>query len=284
MFGYLKTYNPYLYGKDDVLYKALYCGICKSISSTCGQMARMGLTYDIAFLSAFVHNIKDCDVKIEKKHCVLHPISKRPIANIDEISQKLAYLNTIMVYYKIKDDKKDGKKVLFRNLFISKGYKKAKNKYPELDEIVKRSCDELAEVEKNKIESVDISADSTACMLKDVIKQLLKDDCTEYIEQLMYYVGKWIYLIDALDDYDKDNKKGNYNPFCLIYKDATYAELLNNHKNEILFIFNDIICNIKTNYEKVSFKFNKDLIENILTKGIINTTNQILNKGIKNNA
>lgn len=50
MFGYVKPDLPYLYLKDDKLYKALYCGVCKSIGKTCGQKARLSLTYDIAFL------------------------------------------------------------------------------------------------------------------------------------------------------------------------------------------------------------------------------------------
>ena len=41
-----------LYMKDETLYKALYCGVCKSIGKTCGEIARVTLTYDIAFLSA----------------------------------------------------------------------------------------------------------------------------------------------------------------------------------------------------------------------------------------
>ena len=50
MFGYVTTDNPNLYIKDLGLYKALYCGLCKSIGATCGQMARLTLTYDLTFL------------------------------------------------------------------------------------------------------------------------------------------------------------------------------------------------------------------------------------------
>ena len=77
MFGYVKPDTPYLYIKDDTLYKSLYCSVCKSIGKICGQRARLGLTYDIAFMSAFIHNVAGVDVKIEKKHCVAHPVTRQ---------------------------------------------------------------------------------------------------------------------------------------------------------------------------------------------------------------
>ena len=80
MFGYIKPETPYLYIKDDTLYKALYCGVCKSIGGQCGQVARFALTYDVAFFSALTHNMAGEDVKIEPKRCVAHWIKKRPIA------------------------------------------------------------------------------------------------------------------------------------------------------------------------------------------------------------
>ena len=86
MFGYLKPDNPYLYLKDDALYKALYCGVCKSIGKTCGEVARATLTYDIAFLSAIAHNIMGVDVVVNRENCVAHPIKKRPVAKPDDIS------------------------------------------------------------------------------------------------------------------------------------------------------------------------------------------------------
>ena len=52
MFGYIGPDRPYLFIKDETLYKAMYCGVCRCISKECGQMARTALTYDMAFMSA----------------------------------------------------------------------------------------------------------------------------------------------------------------------------------------------------------------------------------------
>ena len=67
MFGYIRTDPAYLYGKDDILYRAFYCGLCKSIGKSCGQRARFALNYDLTFLSAFAHNVCGEDVQIERQ-------------------------------------------------------------------------------------------------------------------------------------------------------------------------------------------------------------------------
>ena len=107
MFGYVKPDLPYLYIKDETLYNALYCQTCKSIGKKCGQCARFSLTYDIAFMSAMVHNIKGVDVKISREHCVAHVFKRRPIADRTEISDALGELIGNLANYKAALDKGD---------------------------------------------------------------------------------------------------------------------------------------------------------------------------------
>ena len=57
MFGYVQYDKPNLYIKDFELYRAMYCGVCKGIGATCGQIARTGLSYDAAFLNTLFHKI-----------------------------------------------------------------------------------------------------------------------------------------------------------------------------------------------------------------------------------
>ena len=87
MFGYISPDRPYLFIKDETLYKALYCGVCRSISKECGQAARTALTYDMAFMSALLHNILGEDVKIVRRRCPVHPIRRRPMADVDDITR-----------------------------------------------------------------------------------------------------------------------------------------------------------------------------------------------------
>ena len=101
MFGYISPDAPYLFKKDEILYNAVYCGLCKSIGRGCGQCARTALTYDMAFTSALIHNIRGEDVIIEKKRCVIHWFRRRPIAKVDDVTIVLGCVNTALAYYKL---------------------------------------------------------------------------------------------------------------------------------------------------------------------------------------
>ena len=280
MFGYIKPDNPYLYLKDETLYKALYCGICKSIGKTCGQRARFTLSYDLAFMNAIAHNVMGKDVVINKETCVAHPIKKRPVAEPDEISNMLACVNVILAYYKVKDDIFDEKKGGIKSSFITKGYKRAKARFPKIDGIVKSGYEKLLVLEKQNVDSIDIVSDCFAEMMKEISNEVFCEFATDSTNELFYALGKWVYLIDALDDYDKDIKKKNFNVFYNSYKNSDYVSLIAEHKEDICFIFNGIFSQIINNYKNVKTKYNTDLVVNILSRGIPAKTNQILKRGI----
>jgi hypothetical protein len=94
---------------------------------------------------------------------------------------------------------------------------------------------------------------------------------------LFYAVGKWIYLIDALDDYDKDKEKGAYNPFLLAYKaECRKALTEGEYAEEVAFIFRSVFFDIRENLKEIPFRFNTDLSDNILLRGIPAVTKRIM--------
>ena len=275
MFGYVRTDLPYLYMKDDVLYKAMYCGVCKGISQVCGQSARMGLSYDVTFLSVILHNLKGVDVKIQKSHCLTHHIRKKPMAEVDELTRQLGAINTELVYFKYTDDIKDGDKGRGKRLWFANGHKRVKARYPEITAIIENRLAEQEKLEKDGVASVDMAADSTATMLAELADYLLEDKKTPQTYALFYALGKWIYLIDALDDFDKDKKKGAYNPFVLSYEAGSRLELMEKYGSEIEFIFNSLFYDIRELLPQIKFHFNRDLCDNILLRGLPTTTKRI---------
>ncbi len=268
MFGYVRYDYPNLFIKDFMLYKAVYCGLCKGIASSCGQKARLGLTYDVAFLSALLHNIAGIDLVIEQKNCFEHAIKKRPIAKADEMTRELGALNTVLVYYKLVDDAQDHKKGRTKRLWFQKGFKKAKKAYPELVEIIEHNLREQARVEKANSSSPDEAAEPSANMMRELSVHFLKDKSTEFTQALFYGLGKWVYLIDALDDYEKDGEKGNYNPFVQSYGANKREALMQNQGKEITFLFDTLFYSIRENLAKVRFYFNRDLTDNIILRGL----------------
>ena len=277
MFGYVRTDTPYLYIKDETLYKAMYCGVCKGIGEVCGHRARMGLSYDVAFLSVILHNIAGQDVKIERAHCLTHLLRAKKMANVDEMTRRLGAFNTELTYFKFIDDVQDGDKGKGKRLWFLKGHKRVLKKYPKIAEIVAKNMSEHDRFEKSGIDSIDRAADATANMLAEFSDYVLEEKRTNYTHGLFYALGKWIYLIDALDDYDKDVKKSAYNPFKIAFDAACKGELMEKCGEEVRFVFQSVFSCIKENLEGVCFRFNRDLSDNILLRGLPKTTAEIMN-------
>ena len=276
MFGYIKTDVPNMYVKDTVLYKAMYCGLCKSLAHTCGCKSRFLLSYDLTFLSLLLHNVINSDVVIKKERCAVHWLTKRPVAQRDELTERIAALNVLLACYKIKDDITDEHKGGLKDKFFGRAFKKAKKKEPQLDEIIKTNYKQLVKLENCGCDSVDISADPFGKMIRQIVTCLAGDNNSEDLERLSYNLGKWIYLIDALDDIDKDVKKKNYNVFTLCYKVNSKKELIDKNGSEIKYIFTTILSDIKACSEKIEYNFNHDLSDNILICGIKEQTKKVM--------
>lgn len=279
MFGYVRYDLPNLRVKDVMLYKALYCGLCRSIGASCGQMARSGLTYDVTFLSALLHNMTGKDIEVERRGCFGHTVRKKPMAKVDGLSEELGALNTILVYYKLTDDIADGGKGKNRRLWFKKGFKRAKKKYPALAELVASYLTEQERTERAKTASPDMAAEPSARMMQAVSDHFLGEKASPATQGLFYSLGKWIYLIDALDDYEKDIKKKNYNPFVLSYGETTREALMKEHGGEIGFLFDTLFYSMRVSLAEIPFSFNRDLTDNVILRGIPLETERVLKGG-----
>lgn len=259
-----------------MLYKALYCGLCKSIGGTCGQLARMGLSYDVTFLSALLHNLKNVDVEVTKEHCVEHWFIKRPIAKRDRLTDYLACVNTAWMYFKLTDDIADEKKGYFKRLWFSSGYRKVKKAHPEIVSVIEKRLAETSALEKQGCDSPDRMADGTATMVSELSDLMLEEYATPQTRQLFYLIGKWIYLIDAVDDYDKDKKKNCFNVFERAYHAENKRALLKENGKEIDFIFRTLFYGVREALSEVKLHFNHDLTDNVLMLGLPSVTKRVL--------
>ena len=268
MFGYIRYDLPNLAIKDFLLYKALYCGLCKSIGAACGQRARLSLTYDVTFLSALLHNMTGTDVVIGRQNCFEHVIRKRPIAAVDELTKELGALNTALAYFKCDDDVRDGNGGRVKRAWFKKGWKCVKRDYPALAAFIGEFVAGQADVEKRRSPSPDEAAEPTAQLMKALCAHFMKEQNSPAAEQLFYAVGKWVYLINALDDYEKDGKKKRYNPFVLAYGCMPRAELMERHGQDIAFLFDTLFYSMREGLAGVKFHFNRDLTDNVILRGI----------------
>lgn len=220
MFGYLRVQKSELLVREYEAYKALYCGLCKQLGKDYSFLTRMTLSYDCTFYAMLLMSLERSCKGFDKGRCKFNPLKKCQFAHcIDDSYSKAAALTVISAYYKLQDDLTDSgffKRLAVRLVkpFFSRWHKKAAKRYPELEEPVAEMMKAQREVEENAAADVDVSAHPTANMLGTVLSLEAKDDGQRRIlYEFGYHIGRWIYLIDAADDLEKDIRKNNFNPF-----------------------------------------------------------------------
>lgn len=276
MFGYVRYDLPNLFVKDVALYQALYCGLCRGIGASCGNAARAGLSYDVTFLSALLHNLTGTDVVIERRGCFGHTVRKKPMAKTDALTEELGAFNTILLYYKLADDVADSGKGRGKRLYFRRGFLRAKKKYPELVGLVETYMKEQSEAETADMVCPDSAAEPTARLMERISDHFLKERATEHTRALFYGLGKWIYLIDALDDYEKDARTKNFNPFVRAYGEKSREKLMEENGADVTFLFDTLFYSIREQLAEVKFYFNRDLTDNVILRGIPLETQRVM--------
>jgi len=159
---------------------------------------------------------KELDSKVEEIARELG-VKKREVVCCDPALELAADCSVIFTYYKILDEIADAsflKRQLSQTakLALRRAYRKAALRRPDFDRKAKEELDRLRKLEMQRCESVDEPADTFGKLLESITLELTDPLQQRIFSQLLYHLGRWIYLADALDDWKEDAKSGNYNP------------------------------------------------------------------------
>ena len=284
MFGYVIPDKPNMFMKDYYGYRGFYCGLCKSIGRRCGQLMRIGTTYDMTFLNVLAHAVLDVELEMKMSTCVLNRVQKKLIGKDDELTQKVVDISTILAHYKCVDDAHDEKsasKKLADALVIKRHYKRAKKLYPKFDEYLALKYSQLANLEKEGCSSPDKVAHPFAQIMVEIGALVFGDNYQEDLKNLMYNLGKWIYICDAIDDVDDDFKKKNYNVFLQDYDYKDKATFLKDKQEVLEFVLMSAYNMILDDFDKIQVKKYEGILTNIIWYGMLNNTKELLRRSEK---
>lgn len=271
MFGYLQPDKNELKLRDYKLYKSLYCGLCRSMGKEYGLVSRLTLNYDCTVLAMLSMSLTGEKCSLRKGHCNFAPYKKCLFCISGGESMRFAgAVSVIMAYYKLVDTKRDSgllKKVAasVAGLFLSGSHRRAAAAYPEIEAATAEMMDaqQKAEMEKS---STDAAAQPTAGLISKLCEGMAQDDKEKHILQVFgYYVGRWIYLMDAADDLPKDLKSRSFNPFAAEY-DGDMSSAMN-RCNEAL---NLTASQLLLAYELIPQGRFSNILDNIVYNGIPN--------------
>ena len=260
MFGYVTASMKELDKDMQRRYGAVYCGICRRIRVQSGNAARLGLSYDMAFLALLLMSLYEPEETAGEKACLMHPLKKRPWVDNPYI-QYAADMNVVLSYYNCLDDWQDDGKVSARLLAQQFGrhVPEIEARYPRQCKAIEDCIRQLSELEKENCPN----PDEPASCFGRLMGQLLtyeEDLWAPTLGQMGFYLGRFIYLLDAALDYEKDKKKGKYNPYLAM---GTGKDWPRWEEYLVLTMGRCTEC-----FEKLPLVQDKPLLDNILYSGV----------------
>jgi hypothetical protein len=216
MFGYVRPLRPELKVKDYESFRAMYCGLCHTLRSRYGMGTRMILSYDMCFLAHLMAGVTDCGIKTCGRRCAVSPLRRRACVSENSALDFAADCSVILTYWKLRDSAADSpgiKSIPHRMaaLFMRRKYKKARRFLPDFAAGVESGIAELSKLERERVQSIDRPAHVFAEIMRRAAEGIADDRLRRPAEQVLYHVGRWVYIVDAWDDLDEDIKSGAYN-------------------------------------------------------------------------
>ena len=218
MFGYIRPPLDMLPNEEAERFQQVYCGLCHTIGERCGVAARFILNYDFTYLAILLSQNEERS--LGKGRCIAKPFRVRDYFLSDEAMALAADESVILAYWQLRDGVTDhdwlhGLKYRSFSRMLESAYQKATERRPAYATAVCRQLTLLRELEETKCASIDQAADAFASLLRSGAQEVTDPIHRRVLEQLLYHLGRWIYLIDAADDLKQDAASGNYNPVAL---------------------------------------------------------------------
>lgn len=220
MFGYVLPRRDRLSEPEKARYRAAYCGLCRALKRSYGFRARFLVNYDMTFLYFLLQPERR---EAERCLCPARPFCKKDCLPDDAVMTHAADLTVLLSCWKLEDAARDGKlpeRLAARAglLLFRRARKKAAGRQPEADGVFGRELSRLAELEAQCCPSLDRPADAFATLLGACVPAQQPAGTRRAMQVLLYHVGRYLYLVDALEDLPKDCKSGAYNPLRYRYR------------------------------------------------------------------
>jgi len=261
MFGYIMINKPELKIKDFESYRSYYCGLCEALKRRHGFLGRAMLTYDMTFLVMLLSDLYDAEDAERCCRCMMHPFHKH-CERKNQTSDYCADMTVLLSYHKCMDDWQDEKKLsrLLLAKLLKPKMKKAAALYPEKAAFIEKKLNQLAIVENAKNTPIDKVAKVFGEIMAEVF--IYRDDFwKDELYKIGFYLGKFIYLLDAYEDIEKDLKSGDYNPFRSLYENEGFDE-------QVLQLMMLMMGECTDAFERLPLVEHAEILRNILYSGV----------------
>lgn len=274
MFGILKPLQGELRVKDLALYRSVYCGVCRAIGMDCGRLCRLTLQYDAALAALIWMGLSGEKPRMENRICFPRPVKPHPVAVGVPALRHAGALNVVLAREHCLDDARDEKKALgAAGAFALRGPgKRSATVLGGAAGEVASALQDLYVLEKAGCAVPDQVADASGRMLRAALDSYphVPQDQREALRWMGYHMGRWIYLMDSLQDEAKDAASGAYNPLQMMPgpKEAARAALAESADYSA--------SQAAAAFDVMRFSVGREIIENVIYAGMPAVRDKIL--------
>ena len=258
MFGYVMANLSELEKVRRKRYSGVYCGICRSIRSQCSQVCRLGLSYDMAFLSLLLMSLYEPEETGGDQACALHPMRAW---TDNKYIRYGADMNVALAYYNFLDDYEDEGQLRAKLLceVFGKELERIQSMYPRQCQAISDGIQALHKLERENCPNPDEPAGCFGKLMGELL--VYEEDLWAPTHRKMGdALGRYIYLADAAVDYRRDKKKNQYNPFLAM----GMAEDWDAWEQFLVLAMG----RCTDAYERLPLVQDKDILDNILYSGV----------------
>lgn len=260
MFGFVTANLKELTTEQKKRYNEIYCGICRQIRIRASQGARLGLSYDMAFLAMLLMSLYEPEEEHGDRACALHPI--RPKEWVDnEYIRYAADMNVALAYYNALDDWQDDKALSARMQMgvFGKCYEQIAQRYPRQCEAIEVCIRQISALEKENCANPDQPAGAFGRLMGELLVYQ-EDLWAPMLREMGMQLGRFVYLGDAAVDYRRDKRKKKYNPYLAMGGEENWQIW-----EEYLVL---AMGRCTEYFEKLPLVQDKQILDNILYSGV----------------
>lgn len=261
MFGYIIVNKQEMKFKEFDLYQSYYCGFCQTLKERYGKRGQLTLSYDMTFVILLLTSLYEPETRQSACKCIAHPFEKHPTRS-NEFTEYAADMNLLLSYYKCLDDWQDERKVNKKLMADSlRGRcKKIAQDYPHKAEVMQEMLHKIHECEAENTADIDEAAGYFGEIMSEILAWR-EDEWAGELRRMGFFLGKFIYLMDAYEDLEKDRKKENYNPFFQWAAQPDFEEKAGK-------ILNMMMAECSKSFERLPIVDNTEILRNILYSGV----------------
>lgn len=224
MFGYVRPLTGEMKVRENEMFRAVYCGLCRSMGRCTGCASTLTLSYDFVFLAVFRAALCGEKFAVQRHRCAMHPAKPRAMVDDSGTLSYCARAAAWLTWAKLNDDLCDERglrrmSALALRPAVSSMRRRAQKAdgMDALEDRITASLRRLSALEAANSDSIDETAACFGSLLGDIMAWGLSDLPARIAREAGEATGRFIYVIDAADDAPSDAKEGRYNPIVRRY-------------------------------------------------------------------